>query len=168
MSSFFWDQIPGGQLLGLVIIACVVLQETAKLFFRLALPFCIPVSNSEYWSSLLSSCLLVKVGPHLVGLRFTPSSVFRSYPWRCSGKLMRCQIVEPPLVRCKASSSWTLPPLHPYHYLLLALFKLLVTFWSVVLNGMLCVPQSSERKGESHAPYLGRIGEDGQIAIPPQ
>lgn len=35
---FLWDKCPEGQLLGHMLIACLVLQETARLFSRVAVP----------------------------------------------------------------------------------------------------------------------------------
>ena len=43
--SFLWDKCPRLSLLGHMVIAFLVLWETAKLFFRLAVPLSIPTSN---------------------------------------------------------------------------------------------------------------------------
>lgn len=42
---FLWDKCPGVQLLGYVVIICLVLWETAKLFFRVLVSVYIPTSN---------------------------------------------------------------------------------------------------------------------------
>ena len=44
-SLFCWDKYSGVTLLGHMVNECLALKETAELFSRVAVPFCIPTSD---------------------------------------------------------------------------------------------------------------------------
>ena len=55
--SFFWGKCPRVQVLGWMVIACLVFSETSKLLSRVAISFAFPISqcmcNSHFYSDFL-------------------------------------------------------------------------------------------------------------------
>ena len=91
--SFLWDKCPRLSLLGHMVIAFLVLWETAKLFFRLAVPLSIPTSNVNDLASAYSQV-------HFVLSLFFILAILRV----CSDSSLQSFFLLPILLWCRHQS----------------------------------------------------------------